>query len=69
MSPLTLEKIKKAGGNVKISEERVGNTSVDVMEYHIKVKEGDAWVTVYKSRERSICEQAIRGVNSKLILG
>ena len=69
MSPLTLDRIKKAGGNVKIVEEKVSNTSVGVNEYHIKILEGDAWVTVYKSRERSICEQAVRGANNRLILG
>ena len=69
MSPLTLDRIKKAGGNVKVIEQKATDTSVTVMEYHIKILEGAAWVTVYSSKERGICEQAIRGINSKLLLG
>tara|TARA_R100001244_G_scaffold25113_2_gene25489 strand:+ start:135243 stop:135452 length:210 start_codon:yes stop_codon:yes gene_type:complete len=69
MSPLTLDRIKKAGGNVRITEEKISNTSVAVNEYQIKILEGGAWVTVFKSRERGICEQAVRGVNSRLLLG
>ena len=69
MSPLTVDRIKKANGNVKIVEEQVTSASVAVMEYHIKIFENNAWVTVYKSREKSICEQTVRGLNSRLLLG
>lgn len=69
MSPLTLDRIKKAGGNVKISEEKASDASVAVNEYQIKILEGNAWVVVFKSYEKGICEQAIRGANSRLLLG
>lgn len=61
MSPLTLEKIKKANGRVRIVE----NNS----EYCIQILDKNVWTTIFKSNDKTICESAIQKANSKLILG
>ena len=60
MSPLTLDRIKKANGKVRIVE------SADA--HSVQIQESGVWVTVY-TNSRQLCEQAVRGANSKLILG
>lgn len=60
MSPLTLDRIKKANGKTRIVEENDKS--------NVQVQENGAWVTIY-SNSRELCERIIRGANSKLILG
>lgn len=67
MSPLVLERIKKANGNVKIVTLTEG--TVGVAKYAVQVLEQDVWVCVFIDHNRSLCEQAVRKANSKVILG
>ena len=62
MSPLTLDRVKKANGKVRIVE------SNDKSGHSVQIQEGGAWITIY-TNSRELCEQVIRGANSKLILG
>lgn len=61
MSPLTLERIKKANGKVRIVE-GTDKTS------QVQIQESGAWVTIY-TNSRKLCEQVVRGANNKVILG
>lgn len=61
MSPLTIDRIKRANGNVRIAESAGSHC--------IQVLEGGAWVTVFSHGSKEICEQAVRSAASKLILG
>lgn len=62
MSPLTLDRIRRANGNVRIKEEAgVGHA--------IQVLEGGAWITVFVNTSKSVCEQAVRGAAGNVILG
>lgn len=67
MSPLTIERIKKAKGNVKIVPINEGNVSVT--KYAIQILEGKAWTNVFIDHDRQTCEQAVRKATSKVILG
>lgn len=68
MSPLTIDRIKKAKGNVRIVplEEDI---SVSVQKYAIQILEGAAWVNVFVNHDRKICEQTVRKAASQVILG
>lgn len=68
MSPLTIERIKKAQGNIRIVPLNEDN-SVSVTKYAIQILEGDAWTSVFTDHDRNICEQAVRKATSKVILG
>jgi hypothetical protein len=61
MSPLTIDRIKKANGKVKIVESSGS--------YSVQVQEAGVWVTVLSNTSKVVCEQAVRGANNKLILG
>lgn len=68
MSPLTIEKIKKAKGNVRIvpvSEEG----PITVTKYAVQILEGDAWKNVFINHDRQLCEQTVRKATNKVILG
>ena len=69
MSPLTLERIKKAKGQVKIANITDPQTATNVMKYGIQIMEGGAWVTIFTDHSRQICEQAVRKAASQVILG
>ena len=68
MSPLTIERIKKAKGNVRIVPlpEQAG---ISVKKFAIQILEGKAWVNVFVNHDRQICEQTVRKATSQVILG
>lgn len=61
MSPLTLDRIKKADGKVRIIE-----STGDI--HSVQIQEAGVWITVY-TNSRQLCEQVVRGANNRLILG
>jgi hypothetical protein len=69
MSPLTLERIKKANGQVKVTPIADPQKSTNVMKYGIQIMEGGAWVTIFTDHSKQICEQAVRKATSQVILG
>lgn len=69
MSPLTLERIKKAKGQVKIAPIADPQKATNVMKYGIQIMESGAWVTIFTDHSRAICEQAVRKAASQVILG
>lgn len=69
MSPLTLERIKKAKGQVRIAPISDPQKPMNVMVYSIQIMENNAWVTVFTDHSRQICEQAVRKAASQVILG
>ena len=66
MSPLTLDRIKKANGNIKITPITGTNSAT---KYAVQILENGVWVSVMEDHNRSICEQAVRKATSKVILG
>ena len=68
MSPLTIDRIKKAKGNVRIINLNENN-HINVTKYAIQILEGDAWVNVFVNHDRQICESAVRKAASQVILG
>jgi hypothetical protein len=68
MSPLTIERIKKAKGNVRIVPLNE-STGVSVKKFAIQIMESNAWVNVYVNHDRQLCEQAVRKAASQVILG
>lgn len=70
MSPLTIDRIKKANGQVRIVPvDGNPNGQAMVERFAIQVLENGAWVNVFTGNDRSICEQTIRKATSKVILG
>ena len=69
MTPLTLERIKKAKGQVRISSLSDPQKATNVMKYGIQIMEGGAWVTIFTDHSRHICEKAVRKAASQVILG
>ncbi|MHA2231324.1 MAG: hypothetical protein ACXAB4_02420 [Candidatus Hodarchaeales archaeon] len=69
MSPLTLERIKKAKGQVKITEISDPQKHTNVMKFGIQIMENGAWVTIFTDHSRQICEQTVRKAASQVILG
>lgn len=67
MSPLTIERIKKAKGNVRIVP--LDQSGVSVKNYAIQILEGKVWVNVFVNHDRQLCEQAVRKATSQVILG
>ena len=68
MSPLTIDRIKKAKTNVRIvplTEDR----SVSVSKFAIQIKESGAWVNVFVNHDRNLCEKAVRQATNQVILG
>lgn len=68
MSPLTLKRIKKAG-RVRISKSDTNSPQPTVVEWMVQVLEDGAWQTIYRNRDRSLCEQVISKANGQVILG
>jgi hypothetical protein len=68
MSPLTIEKIKKAKGNVRIVPINESGP-ISTTKYAIQILEGAAWVNVFVDHDRQICERTVRKATSKMILG
>jgi hypothetical protein len=66
MSPLTIDRIKKANGNVRIKSSTGTNNAT---KYSVQILENGVWVSVLEDHNRSICEQAVRKATSKVILG
>lgn len=64
MSPLTLERIKKAD-NVRIHP----INESDLVKYAVQIMENGVWNTILTDYNRNICEQAVRKATSKVILG
>ena len=69
MSPLTLERIKKAKGKVRITTVIDESKATNVAKYAIQIMEGEGWVTVLEDFSRQACEQAVRKAASQIILG
>lgn len=69
MSPLTLKRIKKAKGRVRISKSDTDQPQPTVVEWSVQVLEDGAWQTIYRSRDRTMCEQVISKANGQVILG
>jgi hypothetical protein len=70
MSPLTIERIKKAKGQVRIVPlDGNPNSTIDVERFSVQILENGAWVNVYTDTDRNLCEQAVRQATSKVILG
>jgi len=69
MSPLTIDRIKKANGKVRIKQLNDPAQSTCVMTYVIQVLEEGVWKTVFTDRSQQICEQAVRKAVSQVILG
>jgi hypothetical protein len=68
MSPLTIDRIKKAKGHVKIvvlSED----DAIKVSKFAIQILENGAWVNVFVNHDRNICEKTVRKATSQVILG
>ena len=68
MSPLTIERIKKANGKVRIATLNEA-TDVSSKKFAVQVLEGTAWVNVFVDQDLKICEQTIRKATSQVILG
>ena len=68
MSPLTIDRIKKAKGSVKVVPLTLSE-GTSVQQYAIQVLENGAWVNVFVNPDRSLCEQAVRKATSQVILG
>lgn len=68
MSPLTIDRIKKAKGNVRIIPINE-STGISVTKYAIQILEGQAWVNVFVDHDRQICERAVRKATNQVILG
>jgi len=64
MSPLTLDRIKKAD-SVRIHP----INESDIVKYAVQVLESGVWNTLLTDYNRNICEQAVRKATSKVILG
>lgn len=70
MSPLTIERIKKSKGQVRIVPvDGNPNGSIGVDRFSIQILEDGAWTSVFVGTDRNLCEQAIRQATSKVILG
>ena len=69
MSPLTLERIKKAKGQVKIASISDPDKVTNVMKYGIQIMENGAWITIFTDHSRLICEQTVRKATNQVILG
>lgn len=68
MSPLTIDRIKKAKGNVRIVPLKE-DSSINVTKYAIQILEGAAWVNVLVDHDRQICERAVRAATRQVLLG
>ena len=68
MSPLTIDRIKKANGKVRIVP-LDGQSSVNVKKFAIQILEGPSWVNVFVNHDRQLCEQAVRKAATQIILG
>lgn len=69
MSPLTIERIKKANGNVRIVPINESANTISVTKYAIQILEGAAWVNIFVNHDRQLCEQTIKKATSQVILG
>lgn len=69
MSPLTLERIKKAKGNVRIISIPQPGQTVTVTTYAIQILENNAWTTVFTDRNRQLCEQTVSKATGQVLLG
>jgi len=71
MSPLTLDKIKKAKGRVRIVSQpaKTNTVGVSVERFAIQIEEDNVWSTIFVGNDRQICESHIRKANSQVILG
>jgi hypothetical protein len=70
MSPLTIERIKKAKGQVRIVPlDGNPNSTINIDRYAIQIMEEGVWTNVYVGTDRNLCEQAVRKASNKVILG
>lgn len=69
MSPLTLKKIKDAKGKVRIKKSDNDSSNPTVVEWYVQIMNNGIWETVYRDRDRKLCEQAIQKANRQVILG
>jgi hypothetical protein len=60
-SPITVDRIKKAGGRTRIIQED--------NYYMLQVQEGGVWTTVLTAPDRAMCEGAIRKASGNVIIG
>jgi hypothetical protein len=67
MSPLTVDRIKKAK-QVRIVPFSDGHP-INVTKFAVQIMEGMSWVNVLVTHDRQICEDTVRKANSKTILG
>lgn len=63
LSPVVIEKIKKARGQVRVVE---GHSP---MMCDLQVLDGGSWITVMSNQPRTIVESAIRSASQNIILG
>lgn len=71
MSPLIIDRIKKANGQVRVVPSG-GLNATDVAssnKWSVQVLEGGAWISVFTGDNRQICEQTVRKATSQVILG
>lgn len=61
MSPLTLKRIKEAKGNVRVKS--------DNSDWVVQILEDNTWKTIYKNKERTVCEEAVTKASQQVILG
>lgn len=69
MSPLTIDRIKKANGSIRIVPINESTTTINITKYAVQILEGSAWVNVFVDHDRQICEQAVRRATSQVICG
>lgn len=71
MSPLIIDRIKKANGQVRVVP--AGGLTVEetapTNKWSVQVLEGGAWISVFTGDNRQICEQTVRRATSQVILG
>ena len=68
MSPLTIDRIKKAKGSVRIVPINE-DSNISTTKYAIQILEGEAWVSVFTDHDRQICERAVRKAARQVLLG
>lgn len=69
MTPLMEQRIKKANGNIKIKQVDNIVNNITVQEWQIQALENGTWQTIYKSRDRCLCERIVSKANRQIILG
>jgi len=60
-SPITLDKIRKSGGNTRIIQEGTN--------YALQVQVNGVWSTVMTAPAREICEGAVKQASGNVIIG